>query len=351
MASADAPLITTIITTFERPALLSRAIKSVLAQTFTRFKVCVYDDASRDETEGIIRYFAEQDNRVEYYRHPANIGAPSNWDFGVRHVKTPFFSVLSDDDILLPDFYEKALAQFSTYPSAEVVIGDTIFLGMDHSYFGGSTGPFKAGFYGRPEGLLAMCRYPQPSWSAALFRKQVIDVVGTLDTTLFSMDYDFVLRVAAKCPYVIFHDPVVMFTMHPNQSTAILQLHMVWPTRYAAMEKILHDDHISPAIREQVKAMLTRDLSRMLFFIGLRALTLDRLVECRDVLRILGRPLRSRRRRFVLGATAALVRLHPIFKEGLVKLHSWRRRRQFKKQALPTGFFGYCAYYDSLWQS
>lgn len=44
------PIITAVIPTYRRPRLLRRAIKSVLAQTYPHFQVCVYDNASGDET-------------------------------------------------------------------------------------------------------------------------------------------------------------------------------------------------------------------------------------------------------------------------------------------------------------
>ena len=49
---ANQPLITTIIPTYQRPQLLRCAIQSVLDQTYANFQVCVYDNASGDETAG-----------------------------------------------------------------------------------------------------------------------------------------------------------------------------------------------------------------------------------------------------------------------------------------------------------
>ncbi|RKX41747.1 MAG: glycosyltransferase family 2 protein, partial [Thermotogae bacterium] len=64
------PLITTIIPTYRRPKLLQRAIKSVLNQTYPHFQVCVYDNASGDETAEVVAEFAKKDPRVKYYCHP-----------------------------------------------------------------------------------------------------------------------------------------------------------------------------------------------------------------------------------------------------------------------------------------
>ena len=106
------PVITTVIPTYRRPQLLKRAVLSVLSQTYPNLKVCIYDNASGDATVEVVKELSQKDARVNYYCHPYNIGSFHNFYFGLNRVDTPYFSMLSDDDILLPDFYEKALAGF-----------------------------------------------------------------------------------------------------------------------------------------------------------------------------------------------------------------------------------------------
>ena len=69
------PLITTIIPTYRRPKLLRRAIMSVLNQTSPHFQICVYDNASGDETAAVVAEFSKNDPRVKYHCHTENIGA------------------------------------------------------------------------------------------------------------------------------------------------------------------------------------------------------------------------------------------------------------------------------------
>ena len=103
----DTPLITTIIPTYRRPTLLKRAIESVLQQAYPHFQVWVLDNASGDETAEVVTQLTQQDKRVKYYCHPENVGAFNNFQYGLEQVSTPFFSFLSDDDMLLPDFYQQ----------------------------------------------------------------------------------------------------------------------------------------------------------------------------------------------------------------------------------------------------
>jgi len=160
------PLITTIIPTYRRPQLLQRAIRSVLAQTYPHFQVCVYDNASGDETAAVVRTLAGADHRVKYYCHTENIGAFKNFVFALERLDTRFFSILSDDDILLPSMYKLALSNLEKFPEAMISVALTI--GVDN---GGrvrfvATSGRNAGLHTPPEGMLSMLEVGQaPIWT------------------------------------------------------------------------------------------------------------------------------------------------------------------------------------------
>jgi glycosyltransferase involved in cell wall biosynthesis len=94
--------ITVIVPTFRRPALLERAVRSVLAQTHPDLVVAIYDNASGDGTREVCERLAKEDPRVRYHEHRENIGAGANFQYGLERVATPYFAFLSDDDALLP---------------------------------------------------------------------------------------------------------------------------------------------------------------------------------------------------------------------------------------------------------
>lgn len=104
------PRITTIVPTYQRPVLLKRAVLSVLNQTRQDFIVRILDNASGDGTETVARELMRTDPRIEYHRHPENIGSLNNMIYGMARVSTPFFNILCDDDLLMPSFFADALA-------------------------------------------------------------------------------------------------------------------------------------------------------------------------------------------------------------------------------------------------
>ena len=115
---SDSPLTTTVIPTYRRPEMLRRADWSVLNQDFERLQICIYDNASGDSTRKVAEAFAQRDRRIKYPCHRENIWPAANFDFGLSNVATPYFSVLSDDDMLLPGFYSAAAAALEARPGS-----------------------------------------------------------------------------------------------------------------------------------------------------------------------------------------------------------------------------------------
>jgi glycosyltransferase involved in cell wall biosynthesis len=211
------PLVTTVIPTYRRPAFLRRAVTSALKQTFKDLVVCIYDNASGDETEEIARSLMREDSRVRYHRHPENIGSLKNFEFGLNQVQTKYFSLLSDDDILLPGFYEAAVAALEktegTSPAAQAV-GPVVRVNERAEIFRQRPDYFPVGTYAPPDGALTMMRTGRPTWVGILFRTSMARELGGFDHAAgLNIEGDFILKLATKHPYVVIGEPSGIFTL------------------------------------------------------------------------------------------------------------------------------------------
>ena len=215
MIPYDTPqaIITTIIPTYRRPKLLGRAIRSVLNQTYPYFKVCVYDNASGDETAEIVSEIAKHDSRVNYFCHKNNIGMIDNFIYGMKRVETPFFSFLSDDDVLLPYFFQTVMDGFKAYPDAIFSAGATVHITEHGEVLNVPLHLWqREGFYSPPEGLLNMLGGKHPEWTAIVFRKEIVDKIGMLDKDIgYPMDLDYELQAATRFPFVVSKKPCALF--------------------------------------------------------------------------------------------------------------------------------------------
>ncbi len=116
-------MVSIIIPTYNRVSLLSRAIKSVLSQTFKDFELIIVDDGSTDNTKDMVEGFRRMDARVKYFRQE-NSGTPASpLNTGIKYAKGQYMAFLDDDDEWLPLKLEKqiALFQISKKPNLGIV--------------------------------------------------------------------------------------------------------------------------------------------------------------------------------------------------------------------------------------
>jgi glycosyltransferase involved in cell wall biosynthesis len=260
------PIITTIIPTYRRPKLLKRAINSVLKQTYPHFVVCIYDNASGDDTASVVAEIAKADPRVKYYCHAENIGAFKNFQYGLEHVETPFFNFLSDDDVILPDFYETALAGFEGFPEAVFSATDVIYVGIQHSILGTALEIWTPGFYRPPDGLIAVLEQGYFHWIGTLFRKTVTDNIGFFDLDIWCFDLDFTQRIAAHYPFVVSKRPCAVYNQTPYLR---LPFDMLWPGWLKMIRNLTEDKSLTMDVRAYAERVLLRNFDKRLFATGL----------------------------------------------------------------------------------
>lgn len=125
----DRPLVTIGIPTYNRAdKTLRRALESALAQDYPYLQVIVADNCSEDDTERVVREVGG--DRVDYLRHPANIGAEPNYNSLVARADGDFFLLLHDDDQIDPDFITRCVAAAGTARPGLIRTGTRV-IGMD----------------------------------------------------------------------------------------------------------------------------------------------------------------------------------------------------------------------------
>ena len=100
-----------ILPTYNRAHLLSRAIQSVLNQTYKNFELIIVDDGSTDFTHVVVKHFNDQ--RIFYIRHDRNKGVTAAYNTGLRLARGKYIAFLGDDDELLPNALETAINKFA----------------------------------------------------------------------------------------------------------------------------------------------------------------------------------------------------------------------------------------------
>ena len=120
------PTVSVIIPTYNRAHLISRAIKSVLTQTYQNFEIIVVDDGSKDNTEEVVKSF--RDKRIRYIRHKKNKGAPAARNTGIRTAKGKYVALQESDDEWLSKKLEEQMKAFECAPPNVGVVYSGVWL-------------------------------------------------------------------------------------------------------------------------------------------------------------------------------------------------------------------------------
>ena len=107
-------MVSVVLTTYNRPKLLIRALESVRVQTFQPKEIILVDDSSDKNATDFIKKCLSDD--IIYLRHKRNLGLAAARNTGLRHSKGDFIAYLDDDDIWMPTRLESQVKHWESLP-------------------------------------------------------------------------------------------------------------------------------------------------------------------------------------------------------------------------------------------
>jgi len=111
------PRLTIGLPAYRNEATLEAAVRSLLNQTLSDFRLVISDDCSPDDTESVARRLAAEDDRIDYIRQPVNLKY-GNFRFLLQDARTPYFMWAAGDDHWEPDFAARCIAALEARPDA-----------------------------------------------------------------------------------------------------------------------------------------------------------------------------------------------------------------------------------------
>jgi glycosyltransferase involved in cell wall biosynthesis len=105
MEGVEGLKLSVIMLTYNREALIRRAVESILNQTLSDFEFIIVDNGSTDRSGLIADEYAEKDGRIRaLHRERGNIGSGRN--AGLDMAQGEYIAFVDDDDYAEPDFLE-----------------------------------------------------------------------------------------------------------------------------------------------------------------------------------------------------------------------------------------------------
>ena len=254
------PSVTTLIPTYNRALLLSRAIESARKQTHKNIEILISDNASNDNTGEMCREIAKLDERVKYIKNTLNLGSHENFRQGIKKIKTDYFSILSDDDYLDLSFYENGLRLFEKYPEAKIAVFTVHVIDKDDKYlYANENYVVNGDEYHSPINAITelMNSKINTTWTGWLFKKEIAEVFDLGPEIEFgpAADIYFIWHAVARYGCVVTNLKAANFTMHDDnfslkQSFFDERLVYWWRKR---IKTILSDNHISYEVKKKLE--------------------------------------------------------------------------------------------------
>ncbi len=247
--------ISVIIPTFNRAAILPRAVDSVLAQTVAPQELIVVDDGSTDSTQDVLASYISQIKVITQ----SNKGVSAARNTGINHAKGDWFALLDSDDEWKPSKLERQIDYIEHNPSCKIL--QTQENWIRHGLWANPKNK-----HNKPSGwifqnCLKMCVV---SPSAVIIHREVFEKVGFFDETLLACeDYDLWLRIALHYPIDLLDESlIVKYGGHDDQlSRAIWGLDRF---RIQALDKLLDNPAVNPNQTELVRNELKRKMTVLL---------------------------------------------------------------------------------------
>ncbi|MHB8647802.1 MAG: hypothetical protein ACYDAR_18635, partial [Thermomicrobiales bacterium] len=128
------------------------------------------------------------------------------------------------------------------------------------------------GYFTPPHGFLEWVHGRGPSVTSIVFRREILEAIGTLDPTIFHSDIDYVWRVATRFPFVASARLALVVAVHREQGTRRTALETPLQSYLAIRERVRRTPDIPAALEAETEHYLRRLFSQTIFHAGLRAI-------------------------------------------------------------------------------
>lgn len=205
------PLISVLVTVYNRAGYLADAISSILDSTFRDFEIVVCDDASTDESFAVASEMSKRDSRIRLHRNSVNLGQFANRNCAASMARGSWIKFLDSDDLIYPHGLE-AMYRFVCFdPDATQAISSPHTQQSKPYPF--SLTPeetYRQEFLGRG------CLSAGPS--ASIIRRDAFETVGGYREVGVISDIDLWYRMCARWNTVFMPPALVWWRQHDGQA-------------------------------------------------------------------------------------------------------------------------------------
>lgn len=204
------PLVSVLMTSYNREKYIAQAIESVLASRYENFELIITDDNSKDRTVEIAQVFAQRDNRVKVYINEKNLGDYPNRNKAAAKASGKYLKYVDADDYIYPWGLELLVGMMERFPKAGWGL-----CSLEQSV----NQPFP--FLLSPAEAYAY-HYLGPGLFhkaplSSIINREIFNKMGGFSAIRMAGDFEMWHRLAQKFPVVLMPQGIVWYREHGDQ--------------------------------------------------------------------------------------------------------------------------------------
>jgi glycosyltransferase involved in cell wall biosynthesis len=255
----DGPLISVIMPVYNAERFVSKAIDSIINQTYKNWELLICDDASTDGSLTEIEKFTDQ--RIRLYRNAKNVGSLLTRNFLFTKIRGSLIALQDADDLSLPERLSRQASLFEA--DVELALCGT----WARYVRGNETVKVKetpVSWSDIKEGLDKMNCFCSAS---IMFRNSLLDSTGPYRDFFRSIgnyDYDLTARIAQAYQSVNIPEHLYVVTVRPDSNSKMRRLD--YPLKFES------DQIVKALIKERemtgCDSLDTGDVANMQMLVG-----------------------------------------------------------------------------------
>jgi glycosyltransferase involved in cell wall biosynthesis len=242
------PLVSVLMTTYNREKYIAEAIESVLASTYQTWELIIVDDQSKDRSVEIARSYEAKDDRIKVYVNEKNLGDYPNRNKAAGYAKGKYLKYVDADDMIYPYGLEQLVFYMDQFPDAGYGLCS---LNQDKARIF----PFQL----PPKEAYHRHYFEQPLFHkaplSAIIQKEAFDEVEGFTGKRMLGDFEMWHILSRKFPVVLMPHGIVWYREHNEQEMTLHKSDPIEPFKYLLLTRdllknqkiLLSDDQKSKA--------------------------------------------------------------------------------------------------------
>ena len=130
MENYSIPVVSVILTVYNREKYIERCVESIIGQSFKNWKLIVIDDGSEDNSYNILKDYAIKVSNIEVIRQ-GNRKLAISRNRGIDLVESKYLTFIDSDDEYTEDHLERRMEFMESNPNVDLIHGGTKIIGNE----------------------------------------------------------------------------------------------------------------------------------------------------------------------------------------------------------------------------